>query len=187
MDRHVFLALPLTLHVKEELFQLSERIKRTIAMSKWVHPQDYHLTLVFLGKADDKKLEKLSSLIMNHVSCKPFMLRIQCLGSYGRPMQPRILWAGIEKNAALECLQSQLAELCRKSGFQIEERPFSPHITLARTYDPEAEPLLKTVNELWPIPEKVIAAPANHFVLFETVLGKEPKYHVMKTYPLKNS
>jgi 2'-5' RNA ligase len=185
MDRHVFLALPLSAEAKDRLIEVAQTLKSSIPMKKWVHQEDYHLTLVFLGNAREEELKKLKGMLSTIVA-SPFTLEIDSIGSFGRAEKPRILWAGVAENPDLAELQKQTAEMCRECGFFLEKRPFSPHITIARSYDNAAPPLENDVSSLWPVPGKSISVPQEEFVLFETKIGLVPKYHRIETFRLNH-
>ncbi|MFC0187818.1 RNA 2',3'-cyclic phosphodiesterase [Fictibacillus aquaticus] len=183
MDRHVFLALPLSAEAKKKLAEVTQTLKDKVPMKKWVHHEDYHLTLVFLGNAREEALNKLKEMLST-ITASPLTLEIDSIGSFGRAQKPRILWAGVARNAALEELQKKVSEMCRECGFIIEERPFAPHITLARSYINDAPPLQYDVSDLWPIRGTSISVPQKEFVLFETKVGMLPKYHRKETFQL---
>jgi 2'-5' RNA ligase len=63
-------------------------------------------------------------------------LRLADAGTFGPHSAPRVLWVGLGGDVpALLALQSRLTDGLRNDAFPVEERPFSPHITLARRRD----------------------------------------------------
>ncbi len=101
---------------------------------RWVNPSSMHVTLAFLGEraeGDLKRLREIGAKVAARE--RPFQLAIGHLGTFGSPRAPRVLWAGVAGNVAwLGELQTSLAGELRDAGFPLEERRFSPHITLAR-------------------------------------------------------
>ena len=55
---HYFFALALPSEVKRDLHALSESIQKEFPFKKWVHPEDYHITLAFLGHAPEPMLNE---------------------------------------------------------------------------------------------------------------------------------
>jgi 2'-5' RNA ligase len=86
-----------------------------------------HLTLAFLGEVEaPAHAEDVAAA----VAVDPFPMRLDCVGSFRRA---RVAWAGaLEPQPALVRLQSRLEAGLREAGFALEERPFTPHLTLAR-------------------------------------------------------
>jgi len=94
-----------------------------------VPARNLHLTLVFLGEIDPGRVEALS-LAAGKVSCDAFTLVLDRIGGFGRA---GVAWAGCRvAPAGILGLQAELERRIRESGFQPDERAFSPHLTLAR-------------------------------------------------------
>lgn len=92
-------------------------------------PANIHLTLEFLGEVAEDRLPILDG-IARSIAAKPFRLRLDRLGAFRRA---RIAWIGAQKPpAGLIELQRALSSGLRGAGFALEERPYSPHVTLAR-------------------------------------------------------
>ena len=122
--------------VKQMLFSTLEGEKIKI---KWVRNIQIHLTLKFLGFTPDIDINRLKGIIAD-VTAKfePFELTIRNTGCFPLPNRPRVLWLGIndEKNQ-LALLVNDLEQVLEVEGFPISDKPFSPHITLARISYPQ--------------------------------------------------
>jgi 2'-5' RNA ligase len=96
---------------------------------KPVPPAKIHLTLVFLGDVEDAALG--AALAMPEgIDCAAFEVALDQGGSF---RGARVAWAGCRTPArGLVELQAELARRARESGFALEERPYTPHVTLAR-------------------------------------------------------
>ena len=92
-------------------------------------PENYHLTLAFLGMTPAEavpQLLRLGRLAMR----EPFELALSPeMGSF---KDGTILWAGVEPCEALFALQRRLGAMLRENGFPAPEEPYRPHITLGR-------------------------------------------------------
>jgi 2'-5' RNA ligase len=71
-------------------------------------------------------------LVREAGSCKGFDLQVGGLGSFPNARQPRVLWLGLHATAALISTQQTIEAGAVRLGYQKEERPFSPHLTIGR-------------------------------------------------------
>lgn len=173
----LFIAVPLPQEVKQKLEAWCREQKATLPFKKWVHAEDYHITVQFLGDTSPKRLEDLTaSLERAATGLAPFSLEAAGVGTFGRPTSPSVLWAGVRGEVAgLESLHHRVTTENRTLGFVPEERRFSPHITLARKYpegarlDPQA---LKTMPEFG-------AWTADRLVIYRTHMHERPMYEVV--------
>jgi 2'-5' RNA ligase len=133
---HYFIAVPLSNDLKKELFHLSKGWRGKLPFKKWTDEEDYHITLAFLGPVEeDKRNEIVEEIQQSLLSIDPFTLQLSALGHFGPSKTPSVWWAGVEKSNELEELQKNVALSCEKVGFQLEKRPYKPHITLAKRFD----------------------------------------------------
>jgi 2'-5' RNA ligase len=93
-----------------------------------------HVTLAFLGQQPEECLTTLERVgAAAAAGSRPGVLRLGQAGTFGSRREPRVLWIGIEGDLPkLVALQARLATELRGAGFALEDRTFSPHITLAR-------------------------------------------------------
>lgn len=185
MERHFFVALQLPAEVKRKLNQLCHEIKKNHSFKTWVHPEDYHITLAFLGKASRIQIENLTSSLRETVAEHDiFTLVINRLGFFGNKEQPRIFWAGVEEQDKLYYLQKLVANACAEADFKLEKRPYAPHITLARKYiGSDAVPVDSA--GWWQTYGEEVEFQAENIVLYETHFEMQPKYQIVKSFPLK--
>ncbi|MFS0613933.1 RNA 2',3'-cyclic phosphodiesterase [Lederbergia ruris] len=180
MAEHYFFALALPDLIKEELAVLSKNLQNTFPFKKWVHPADYHITLAFLGAAEKGKLESaIENIERNLFEFKAFHLEITHLDTFGQ----RIFWAGLSESNALVGLQKMVHTSCQNAGFSLEERPFHPHITLARKWTGEQGLKKEQLISYYPS----LSFLADEVVLYQTHPDKTPKYEKVKTFSLSHS
>ena len=101
---------------------------------RWVPPDHIHLTLRFLGNVPDESVISLLQAIEQASQGQTaFPLRARVLGCFPHPARPRVLWVGLDDpSQALERLNERLITALTPLGFPPEDRPFHPHLTLAR-------------------------------------------------------
>ena len=105
----------------------------------WPRAENLHLTLKFIGEIAEERVRELSRAAERAAqTLKPFDLEIESGGAFPPRGSPRILWLGVKDSAGgLVSLQARLEDECAATGFQRDERPFHPHLTLARLRAPQ--------------------------------------------------
>lgn len=91
--------------------------------------ENLHLTLVFIGETPNPDAAKQ---VLDRVRAAPFTLEIGGIGSFGR-RDGNICWTGVRKSSTLELIQHQLSKDLRDAGFTVDNRQYTPHITLGRS------------------------------------------------------
>jgi RNA 2',3'-cyclic 3'-phosphodiesterase len=134
----IFIALALSDAARETLRREERLLARVLPDVRFATPDDLHLTLVFLGEVDEATLAQVIALVGEVAShARPFELSLAGLGVFGPPHAPRVIWAGVGGDTQrLLALQRRLADALESLGFSREQRPFSPHLTLARLKRP---------------------------------------------------
>lgn len=135
-----FFAVPLGAGAEQQLAACCQRLhnplQRTLgrqAVVRWVEPRNYHLTLAFLGNIHHRQLEQLERIARSAVSdFRADCLQLASLAWFPGTLKPRLIAALPEHNQTLEGLQGHLAAGLRREGFQLQQRAFKPHVTLAR-------------------------------------------------------
>lgn len=100
---------------------------------RWVPASQWHVTLRFLGETPAAAVEGLVEGL-GHLAarCSPFPAVLRGAGVFPPRGEPRVLWVGVEADEALRSLRDGVEAVVRSLGFPEEERPFLPHLTLAR-------------------------------------------------------
>lgn len=124
----LFLGIELPPAWRRALAQGAEALGRAGVQGRFTLPDNYHLTLVFLGETD-RRTEAEAAL--RQTGGASFPLRTALPGCFPRKGGD-IWWLGVEPTPGLLAVQRRLEGALRASGFSLEERPYRPHITLAR-------------------------------------------------------
>lgn len=152
---------------------------------RWLKSSSIHLTLHFLGEVDSPlQNELIRSLESELKGCASFPVAIDELGCFHRNGSVSILWAGIRPAAGLVELHQLLGRSIQKIGLLTEERPFTPHITLAR---PRSDARRILLSELSPClgHRPQLECRLNHLTLFSSELGPQgARYCKQKEYQL---
>jgi len=115
--------------VKETLERLTLRLRAKDDGLRWSTPDQWHVTLVFLGEVEDEARERLLPELAR-VRQPELSLRINGLGVFERT---GILYAEVEVSPELLRLYEAAAAAVRNAGLAVEERPYRAHVTLARS------------------------------------------------------
>jgi 2'-5' RNA ligase len=109
-----------------------------------VVPENFHVTLKFLGGVDgDRVVSLVDALRVAATGRRAFDLEIVGLGAFPTATRPRVLWAGVTTGAApLGALAGAVEDAMAGLGFEREARAFSAHITLGRVREPVRAPAL---------------------------------------------
>lgn len=131
----LFVAVELPGEVREALSALQDKLRASGGAGvRWARPEGVHLTLKFLGDVPGAQVplveEALESAARGQAA---FSLSLGTTGFFPNPRRPRVFWVGVAGEVErLAELAKQVEERLGALGFPPEERPFSPHLTLAR-------------------------------------------------------
>jgi 2'-5' RNA ligase len=101
--------------------------------ARWIDPENYHVTLRFIGDVDDDIAQEIAWLL-GKVRRKDFELRLDGLQSFGG-RRPRAVIAAVAPSQSVMELQAEHERLLRRVGLDPEARKYTPHVTLARLRD----------------------------------------------------
>ena len=162
----LFVALDLPFELRQRLADLSVGLQG----ARWVPPENFHITLRFIGEMPSHKAEEID-LALAGLRARGFELTMAGVGTLEKGGRVSALWAGVERNPALEHLQGKIETALERAGLPRERRRFAPHVTLARL-DNAAEPRLAA----WVQAHNLFRCKPvrmEHFTLFSSRLGKE--------------
>lgn len=145
-----FIAIEMPSSIRRNLAEIRKKLDESGANVKWVAEKDYHVTLKFLGNVSPRKLENVFAAAESAlIKLSPFKISLKGTGSFKRPGRPRVIWAGIDEGAQqLADLAGQIDTALKNIGFEPEQRPFAPHITIGRARTPiTSEPLVALIKE----------------------------------------
>jgi 2'-5' RNA ligase len=169
------------LEIPAEVAQSIAMLRGGLPGARWIDPENYHLTLRFIGDVDDATAHEVASLL-GRVRRPALELRFETLSSFGG-RRPRAVIVALAQTPALMELQAEHERLMQRIGLEPEGRKFTPHVTLARLRDVSSRDVaeyLSTRALIRPPPFKV-----SRFVLFSSraSVGGGP-YVVEAAYPL---
>ncbi len=130
----VFIAVPLPVDLKAKMTALQGEFRRLPLEATWVRDAGFHLTLKFLGEVEASHIGSIASCMAATAQrYAPFSLTLSGVGVFPHESNPRVLWVGIEDDTGrLRQLQQRLDAELAQIGHLPDDRPFAPHLTLAR-------------------------------------------------------
>jgi RNA 2',3'-cyclic 3'-phosphodiesterase len=135
----LFIAIEIPTEIREALARFIKELRAVAPHAKWVRPENLHVTLKFLGHTDAKNLEKIESALQIIRSPQLVALEFSGVGFFPNEKRPRVFWAGLNSSPNLAPLAEAIDRAMHQLGFPLENRPFTPHLTLAR-FDPPGLP-----------------------------------------------
>jgi 2'-5' RNA ligase len=156
------------------------RLRGGLPGARWVEPENYHLTLRFIGDVDDALAEEIADLL-NKVERPAFALRIDGLDSFGGN-RPRAVVAAVSAVAELVELQAEHERIMQRVGLE-PDRKYKPHVTLARLRDTSSRQVADFLSIRQPFSSPPFSV--SRFVLYSSraSIGGGP-YVVEAGYPL---
>ena len=184
MKHHYFFAVKLPNEIKSFLNEWVQNNKKTFPFKRWVHEQDYHITLAFLGLVEKELLEKTIHSTKKLLEEQKFSLTLNKIGTFGAVKSPRIFWADVEDSEELNAVQRIVYNHCIDLGFELDKKPFRPHITLARKWDSE-QPFQQQETFITTEDGKKLIFTVDEIILYESHVEETPKYKELASFPLK--
>ena len=175
----LFAAIDIPHDVQARLETLLDRL-RPLAKLHWIPVEKLHITTKFIGEWPEDGLDELRHALAAVTSPSPIEVEIRRVGWLPNPRSARILYAGVESSDSLVGLAATTDRAAAKAGVPAEERPYRPHVTLARTRKPV--PLDELKRALTEIELSDIGAyQASSFALYLSAAGK---YTKLQEFPL---
>ncbi len=118
--------------------RVRERVERAAPSAKvrWVPPSNLHITIWFLGEVREPRVEALVASLQEPLDVRPFTLQVGGAGAFPPSGTLRAIWLGIVAGCeGLIAIHDQLRRRLVPLGFEPENRPYSPHLTVARVKD----------------------------------------------------
>jgi 2'-5' RNA ligase len=186
-----FIALPLPEKASHQLDQFLGNLKTKVPHGfRLVNIENTHLTLAFLGDTPLEKIKHLS-VMLGELTEKYTALPVHFthLGAFPSLARMRIFWLGMEATPKLIALQKDVNQCCRACNLPTDDKPFVPHLTLARLSDGMSQVERMQSGELLKLSAKGLqdAFILERLVLFQSLLKPAGAiYSPVHEFNLKN-
>lgn len=99
----------------------------------WTIPQNWHITLFFLGSTEESEVPVLCQLIEESFSkIQAYQTELRGVGVFPNTNNPKVLWLGLDDLQPIMPAYSKLGEMLQQNGFSFDQKPLKPHLTIAR-------------------------------------------------------
>ncbi|MDW8060986.1 MAG: RNA 2',3'-cyclic phosphodiesterase [Thermomicrobium sp.] len=184
----LFAAISLPETVRERIAAAIAHLQARGYRAKWVDPAGSHLTVRFFGSVGVEQVPELVAALRASVDgVAPFVLRVEGAGAFPHPERPRVLWLGVD--GPVHELRRLVERVELHAGTFAEardDRPYHPHITLARLRPEDAwslRGLPRELERLGRLPPVEFAA--DRLTLYRSELFRTgPRYTVVEEFPL---
>jgi 2'-5' RNA ligase len=128
----LFVALDIPEAVRENLAGMRRDFPSIGSQLRWVPPQNFHVTLKFIGSVPDQKLQPIIEALRRIPPVDRVQLRIRGVGWLVNAKTAVMLFATVEDSKPLTALATVIDQQLEYLGFTPENRTFMPHLTLVR-------------------------------------------------------
>jgi 2'-5' RNA ligase len=162
-------------------------VLRPEALINWSPLDNLHITTKFIGSWPESRLEELDSVLKALPPRAEFEVHLKEVGWFPNSRIPRVLWAGVEPCPALQELAREIEARLEALGIAKEDRPFTPHLTLARIKNPiPLDRLRGKIDEFQPVDFGAFAV--SGFSLFRSDPGSNASlYRQLREYPFHHA
>jgi len=128
----LFVALDLDNAIRERIVRFIEGVQPFAPEARWVKPESMHVTLKFIGEQPDDAVDSLKQALQQ-ISAGTIKIDFRGHGFFPNPKSARVFWVRMQSGPELGALAAAVDQALFPLGIPKEDRPFSPHLTLARS------------------------------------------------------
>jgi 2'-5' RNA ligase len=139
----LFVALEIPETVREKLAALQKQMRADNVDLRWVRPENFHVTLKFIGEANTTELEEIKAELRGVRPEGPVRATFRGLGYSWNAHRGGVFWVTMEVTETMKMLAAQINRRLERLGMPAEERAFLPHLTLARFKRQNALPAIR--------------------------------------------
>ena len=145
----IFIGIDLGSEVRTRIERFLEGVQGFAPDAKWVRPESLHITLKFIGEQTPEQVEAISERL-RRVESSAFEIRCAGYGFFPTAKAPRVFWIGIQAGPQLAALAESIDTATAELGIPREDRPYSPHLTLALRRRRAEIGVAETAESRWP-------------------------------------
>lgn len=157
---------------------------RPLAPLAWNPADNFHVTTKFIGMWPDERLAELKAALETVPKRGPIEIKVAGFGWFDNPHHPRALFAGIAAPDTLSQLKKDVEDVLEPLGVPREDRPYRPHLTLARVKGKVELATLRQGIASLPGADFGISVSAKHLLYRSEPGGKNSVYRVIGEFPL---
>lgn len=195
----IFIGIDLEPEVRSRIARFLEGVQGFAPDARWVRPESLHITLKFIGEQRPEQVEAVTERL-RRVEGSAFEIRCGGYGFFPTAKAPRVFWIGIHAGPQLAGLAETIDMATSELSIPREDRPYSPHLTLARAGGRSGSPTRQKgdgPNTIFAVLDKRLAAmgeldfgtmTAREFILYQSQLSPAgSKYTKLQRFPLQRN
>jgi RNA 2',3'-cyclic 3'-phosphodiesterase len=177
----LFVAIEIPTDVKAAVSAVVEPWRREFPNARWVPPENWHVTLKFLGSTWPRLVAWTEEAIgATAAAAEPFDTRVTGVGAFPGPGRARVVWVGLDDAGGAMAALAESLDAALEEEFEREKRAFRAHLTVARS-----EPPLHLPEAFSETPLQSERFGVDRLILFRSHLRRPaPRYEPMKAYGL---
>lgn len=191
----IFIGLDIDDPIRERIARFMEGVHGFAADARWVKPESVHVTLKFIGEKPPAEVEEIRKRL-KQLQATTVEISFRGYGFFPNSKSPRLFWVGLEAGDELRRLAAEIDQSMSALRIPKDDRPFSPHLTLARASGRRQQKRNRDDSDFKRLQEKLALLPqpefgsmtAREFCLYESKLGPGgSKYTKLEQFPLNPS
>jgi RNA 2',3'-cyclic 3'-phosphodiesterase len=195
----IFIGIDLAPEVRARIARFVEGVQGFAPDARWVPPESLHITLKFIGEQTPEQVEAITERL-RRIEGSAFEIRAGGYGFFPTAKAPRVFWIGIHAGPELAALAGSIDAGVAELGIPREDRPYSPHLTLARAGGRSGSPKWRKgdgPNAIFAVLEKRLAAmaepdfgkmSAHEFILYQSQLSPGgSKYTKLRSFGMRSA
>ena len=149
---------------------------------RWVPPENFHITVRFLGEVDGRDSEYVDAALAG-IRAPRFSLRLKGVDAFTSGQRVKSVHAVVEKSQALQHLHDKVESAVVRAGLPPAGQKYTPHVTVAWPKDVNLTKLQHYLMEHSLFKTETFAV--THFTLFASEMGSEQSvYTALRSYAL---
>lgn len=158
---------------------------RPLAPLNWSPVENLHITTKFIGEWPEQRLDELKGALAVIPAPEPFPVTVAHFGYLPNPHAARTLFAGVHAGPELADLARRIDEALAPLGVAKEDRPYIPHLTLARIRNKPTQAVREQVAKMRTIDFGTFQVSEFHLYLSTPRPGGSGSvYRTLATFPL---
>ncbi len=193
----IFVGIDLDSDIRSRISRFVEGVEGFAPNARWMRPESLHITLKFIGEQTPEQVEAITKRL-RQVENGVFEIRVGGYGFFPTQRAARVFWIGVHAVPQLHELAKTIDTATAEFGIPGEDRPYSPHLTLARAAGRSGSPKQQksdVPNRVFAVLEKTLTAMgeldfggmvAREFILYQSLLSPGgSKYTKLERFALR--
>jgi 2'-5' RNA ligase len=174
----LFIGIPLAAEVVDALERISRSLRSVDDHLRWSSPETWHITLQFLGETP---IEKYPCVVrhLSEIKAPAVPVWLHGTGFFDRA---GVFFAAVNVSPELRLLERLVVAATAQCGIDAEDRPYRPHVTLARAKGGDRLHALRKLKSLIKSDFEFPSFTAREFLLFESFLGSDGARHEVRDH-----